>query len=112
MTVLPFGTWPSAITPAMLTAGVVKLIDVWSDGATGATVWHEARPAEAGRQVLVTVDASGTRRDLFSAPFNARSTVHEYGGGAAWVEDGIAWFVNWDDQRIWRVPVESAGTFT
>ena len=108
MTVLPFGTWPSTITPVMLTTGVVKVLDVWADGASGATVWHEGRPAEAGRQVLVTVDASGTRRDLFSAPFSARSGVHEYGGGAAWVEDGVAWFVNWDDQRVWRVPVDGS----
>jgi hypothetical protein len=106
MTVLPYGTWPSAITPAMLTAGAVKLIDVWDDGTT--TVWHEARPAESGRQVLVTVDADGSRRDLIAAPFSARSGVHEYGGGAAWVEGGVAWFVNWDDQRIWRVPVDGS----
>jgi dienelactone hydrolase len=106
-TVLPFGTWPSAITPAMLTAGAVKLIDVWSDG--DRTVWHEGRPAEAGRQVLVTIDADGARRDLIDVRFSARSAVHEYGGGAAWVEAGIAWFVNWDDQRIWRVPVDGSG---
>jgi dipeptidyl aminopeptidase/acylaminoacyl peptidase len=45
-------------------------------------------------------------RDVIEAPFNARSAVHEYGGGAAWVEQGVAWFVNWDDQRIWRVPLD------
>jgi dipeptidyl aminopeptidase/acylaminoacyl peptidase len=105
-TVLPYGTWPSPVTPATLTAGAVKLIDVWVDGAT--TVWQEGRPSEGGRQPLVTADADGTHRDLIDAPFNARSAVHEYGGGAAWVEGGVAWFVNWDDQRIWRVPVDGS----
>jgi dipeptidyl aminopeptidase/acylaminoacyl peptidase len=57
----------------------------------------------------VTIDADGSHRDLFDAPFSARSAVHEYGGGAAWVEDGVAWFVNWDDQRIWRLPVDGSG---
>ena len=107
---LPFGTWPSAITPAVLTVGAVKLLDLWSgrDGGRDVTVWHEARPADAGRQVLVTSGADGTRRDLVAAPFDARSAAHEYGGGAAWVEEGVAWFVNWSDQRIWRVPVDGS----
>ena len=108
MTVLPFGTWPSAIEPSMLTTGTVKLLDVWADAGDGPIVWHEARPSEAGRQVLVTHDADGTHRDLFAVPFSARSGVHEYGGGAAWVEAGVAWFVNWDDQRIWRLPVDGS----
>lgn len=104
MNVAPYGTWPSAITPAMLTSGTVKLLDVWDDGAM--VCWHEARPAEAGRHVLVTRGPDGARRDVIAAPFNARSAVHEYGGGAAWVEGGVAWFVNWDDQRIWRAPLD------
>jgi dipeptidyl aminopeptidase/acylaminoacyl peptidase len=103
---LPYGTWPSPISAEMLTAGVTKLIDVWVDGDT--TVWHEARPDEGGRQVLVALDADGARRDLTPAPFNVRSGVHEYGGGAAWVENGTAWFVNWDDQRIWRVALDGS----
>jgi dipeptidyl aminopeptidase/acylaminoacyl peptidase len=107
-TVMPYGTWPSPIEPTMLTAGVVKLIDVWVDEHTGATVIHEARPSERGRQPLVAVDADGTRRDLLDPPLSARSAVHEYGGGAAWVEGGVAWFVNWDDQRIWRVPIDGS----
>jgi len=88
----------------MLTEGVTKLIDVWVDGDT--TVWHEARPSDAGRQVIVAVGPDGPPRDVIGAPFNVRSAVHEYGGGAAWVEAGVVWFVNWDDQRIWRTPVD------
>jgi dipeptidyl aminopeptidase/acylaminoacyl peptidase len=55
---------------------------------------------------LVVADPEA--RDLIDAPFSARSAVHEYGGGAAWVERGVAWFVNWDDQRVWRVPVDGS----
>ena len=102
---VPYGTWPSPISPEMLTARDPKLIDVWDDGIT--TVWHEARPNEAGRQPLVVADRDG-QRDVLDVPFNARSAVHEYGGGAAWVADGVAWFVNWDDQRVWRVPVDGS----
>jgi dipeptidyl aminopeptidase/acylaminoacyl peptidase len=102
--VAPFGTWPSPITAEHLTTGVVGLVDVWVDA--DRTVWHEARPSEGGRQALVVRDATGMVGDVFDAPFNARSGVHEYGGGAAWVERGTAWFVNWDDQRIWRVSLD------
>lgn len=101
----PYGTWPSDISSRALTAGTVKLIDVWVDRATGSTVWLEGRPSEAGRQVLVVRSADGTVSDLLPPEFNARSAVHEYGGGAAWVEQGRAWFVNWDDQRIWTIAV-------
>jgi dipeptidyl aminopeptidase/acylaminoacyl peptidase len=87
----------------MLTEGVTTLIDVWDDGSR--TVWHEARPSEGGRQPLAVIDDNG-RRDLLDPPFSARSSVHEYGGGAAWVEDGVAWFVNSDDQRVWRVAID------
>ena len=29
--------------------------------------------------------------------------VHEYGGGAWWVEDGTVWYVEWSDQWLWRL---------
>ncbi|MEZ5297196.1 MAG: hypothetical protein R2697_13240, partial [Ilumatobacteraceae bacterium] len=103
MSTLPYGTWPSPVSADDLTAGVTKLIDVWVDG--DRTVWHEGRPSEGGRQTLVVADDDGTR-DLLHPPFNVRSGVHEYGGGAAWVEHDTAWFVNWDDQRIWRIDLD------
>jgi dipeptidyl aminopeptidase/acylaminoacyl peptidase len=97
---LPYGTWPSPITPEMLTDGVVGLVDVWVDGDT--TVWLESRPSEAGRLQLVALDAGGVRRDVLPDGYSARTAVHEYGGGAAWVERGTVWFVDWSDQRIHR----------
>jgi dipeptidyl aminopeptidase/acylaminoacyl peptidase len=36
------------------------------------------------------------------APFNARTRVHEYGGGAYLVADGITYFSNFADQRLYR----------
>ena len=99
MQTLPFGTWPSPITPAMLTTAPAQYADVWVDGDT--TVWLEARPAEGGRMQLVRQLADGSRRDLLPEGFNARSSVHEYGGGAVLVHDGVVWFVNFADQRMY-----------
>lgn len=102
---LPYGRWPSPVTPEMLTEGIVGLVDVWVtewDGAS-TTVWLESRPSEAGRLQLVAVAGDGAHLDLLPEGFSARSGVHEYGGGAAWVERGTAWFVNWTDQRLYRL---------
>ncbi|MGB8861314.1 MAG: prolyl oligopeptidase family serine peptidase [Ilumatobacteraceae bacterium] len=102
---VPYGRWPSPITPEMLTEGAVGLTDVWLTEWDGqpTTVWLESRPAEAGRLQLVALGAGGERVDLLPDGFSARSAAHEYGGGAAWVDAGAAWFVNWADQRLYRL---------
>ena len=98
---LPHGTWPSPITPAMLTTAPAQFSDVWVDGDT--TVWLEARPAEGGRMQLVRQRADGARHDLLPEGFNARSSAQEYGGGAVLVQGGTVWFVNFADQRLYVV---------
>lgn len=57
-------------------------------------------PAEGGR---VTVRSS-TGSEILPAPWSARSRVHEYGGGA-WTadSDGILYFVDAGDQRVYRL---------
>lgn len=99
---VPFGRWPSSVTPQMLTEGAVGLVDVWLGEWRGApaTVWLESRPSEAGRLQLVALGSDGEPHDLLPDGFSARSAVHEYGGGAAWVAGGSIWFVNWADQRL------------
>lgn len=67
-------------------------------------VWNEARPNEAGRQVLVAATAAvdGASEDLLPEGFSARTQVHEY-GGRCWTAVGDAVVAsNWQDQRLWR----------
>ena len=64
--------------------------------------WLELRPKESGRNVVVKRDSSGVCVDVTPAPFNARTRVHEYGGGDYLVSDGVVYFSNFSDQRLYR----------
>ncbi len=69
----------------------------------GDTVtWSEQRPEEGGRTQLVQRAADGTTVERLPRGFNARTAVHEYGGGAWWTRGPTVWFTHWDDQRLYR----------
>ncbi|MEE8046458.1 MAG: prolyl oligopeptidase family serine peptidase, partial [Dehalococcoidia bacterium] len=69
----------------------------------GADVyWLEGRTEEAGRYLIVKRSVDGSVTDVNAAPFNVRNAVHEYGGAAYAVRDGVVYFANWDDQRLYR----------
>ncbi len=100
-TTAPFGTWKSPITARMMTEGAVGIGGPRVDGE--CLYWLESRPSEAGRTVLVRRTASGAVADLTPAPFNVRTRVHEYGGGALGVRNGLVVFANFADQRVYRL---------
>ena len=75
--------------------------DVAFDGA--ALWWSESRPEEGGRTAVLRRDPDGTVTEVVTAPWNARTAVHEYGGGAWWVAGGVLWFADWATQRLHRV---------
>jgi Dipeptidyl aminopeptidases/acylaminoacyl-peptidases len=45
--------------------------------------------------------AGGAIADITPAGYNARTRVHEYGGGHYAVSQGTVWFANFDDQRLY-----------
>ena len=45
----------------------------------------------------------GKITDVLPPPFSARTTAHEYGGGALLAADDTVYFSNYADQRIWRI---------
>ena len=101
MATLPYGSWPSPITAAAIVGDTVGLAQVRLDG--DAVYWLEGRAAEGGRNVIVCRRADGAAGDVLPAPYNARTRVHEYGGGAYTVAAGVVYFANDDDQRIYRI---------
>ena len=101
MPAAPYGSWPSPITAERIARGSVGL--GWAELAGGALWWIERRPSEGGRSVVMRRGPDGTTADAIPAGFDARSRVHEYGGGAYIVDDGGALvFSNDGDGRLYR----------
>lgn len=95
------GSWPTPITSALVVRAAARLGEVVVDGTD--VWWAESRPDEGGRTVVVRRAADGTVADVLPAPWNARTRVHEYGGGAWTVADGTLWFTEFSDQRLYRL---------
>ena len=95
----PYGTWKSPITADLIVRDAVQLGAIQLDGDD--VYWAEMRPAEGGRNVIVRRTPDGAARDVTPAPFNVRTRVHEYGGLCFWVADGVMWFANFADQRVY-----------
>src|SRR5918997_1527762 len=85
--VAPYGSWKSPIT---------------SDLIVSATVGLGQTPSEGGRNCVVRRTADGRTEDVTPRDFNARTRVHEYGGGDFMVRGGTVYFSNFSDQRLYR----------
>ena len=97
--VAPYGSWKSPITADVVAAGEVGLEQVRLDGDD--VYWIERRSQEGGRKVIVRGSSNGRVTDMTPVGFNARTRVHEYGGGDYAVSDGTIIFSNFTDQRLY-----------
>ncbi|MGY1662421.1 prolyl oligopeptidase family serine peptidase [Geodermatophilus sp. SYSU D00705] len=101
MPTTPYGSWPTPITSGLVVRAAARLGEVAVDGDD--LWWSESRPGEGGRSALVRRAADGRTADPLPPPWNARARVHEYGGGAWTVADGVLWFTEFADQRLYRL---------
>lgn len=99
-TVAPCGSWRSPITSDLIVSGSVNLGNCAVDEQD--IYWLEGRPAEGGRSVLVRRTPDGRRSDVTPSPFNVRTRVHEYGGGAYTVQDRHAFFSHFGDGQLYH----------
>ncbi|HMF58542.1 MAG TPA: hypothetical protein VK619_19510, partial [Pyrinomonadaceae bacterium] len=102
----PYGSWKSPITSDLIVGGTIGLSQVLLDGAD--TYWIEMRPKEGGRNCIVRRDAEGRISDMTPPEFSARTRVHEYGGGDYMVAEGIIYFSNFADQRLYKHAADAA----
>lgn len=100
--VAPFGSWSSPIGTHMLVTGAVGINEVVPDN--DSVCWAESRPSEAGRVCIMRYD-NGNTREITPPNANVRTLMHEYGGGAWWVQDNTLWYCDYDDQRLRELSV-------
>lgn len=74
---LPFGAFPSPLSPELVAASGLRLS--FPGVFARARHWIEGRPSHGGKSVLVRDDGH-TRVDLTPPDFDVRTKVHEYGG--------------------------------
>src|SRR5437763_3105688 len=104
--IAPYGSWKSPITSDLIVSATVGLGQVALDGED--TYWIELRPSEGGRNCVVRRAPDGKISDVTPPGLNARTRVHEYGGGDFAVRAGTVYFSNFTDQRVYRQTQGSA----
>jgi len=107
--IAPFGSWKSPISAEDVFAKFIGLEGFQLDGID--LYWCEERPD--GRTVIVRLASDGEIMDVTPPGYNVRTRVHEYGGGDYLVAEGVVYFSNFTDQRIYRqVPGTEPQPFT
>ncbi|CZR67614.1 related to dipeptidyl aminopeptidases/acylaminoacyl-peptidases [Phialocephala subalpina] len=80
--VAAYGTWSSPITTEIVSGSSLQFSEVHVNPTNGAIYLIEGRPSEKGRAAIVEIK-DGKSIDIVPKEYNARTKVHEYGGGAA-----------------------------
>ena len=98
-----YGFWTSPITSDLVVADSIRLEQVALDA--DAIYWSETQPQKQGRTFLYRVGAEGEPERVTpddADAFSVRTRAHEYGGGSFAVSDGVVYFSNNRDQRLYR----------
>ena len=96
-----FGSWESTITTDLMLNSSVGLgeISIFGDDV----YWVEMRANEGGRYVVVKRAADGKESDVIPSDYNARTRVHEYGGGSYLATERGVVFSNFSDQCLYLI---------
>lgn len=98
-----YGTWASPISAAAAAGASIGLSEVSCVGES--VYWLESRPQEGGRSVIVRRVPGREAADLTPPGYDARTRVHEYGGGSYLAAHDVVFFSNFADGRVYRQPV-------
>jgi hypothetical protein len=102
MAVRPYGTWPAEISADLVAGGAGRSFGL-ADLSGGRLRWTEGRSFEGGRTVVVEARPDGRLVDVTPPGSNARSRVHEYGGGAVWFHGDTTYYSEFENSRLYRV---------
>jgi dipeptidyl aminopeptidase/acylaminoacyl peptidase len=98
--IAPYGSWHSPISADSIVGNVVGLGRILLDG--DMTYWVEQRPTGNARNVVVGISPDGQILDVTPDHFDVGTSVHEYGARGYTVDDGVVFFSNADDHRLYR----------
>lgn len=104
ITTAPYGSWASPISAEAVAKTPIYLI-MWInllcvDG--DALYALRLHPEEGGRGVVSRVYDDGRVEAITPLPFSVRTRVYEYGGPAFVVHEGVIYFSNFPDDRLYR----------
>jgi dipeptidyl aminopeptidase/acylaminoacyl peptidase len=102
---LASGSWISPIDAATVAAGAAPIAQAVPDADD--VYWLAGRASENGRTTLLRLRC-GEVHEVTPAPFNVRTRVHEYGGGAYLASNGAVWFSNFADNRLYTAAGDAA----
>lgn len=104
---LPFGSWPSPLTPEAIAAGVLRFRELTWEGES--LYWVEGRPVEGGRGAICCHRPHSAVEEVSGTGVNCRTRVHEYGGGSLAVVHGTLYYSQDPDQCLHRAEQGYAG---
>jgi dipeptidyl aminopeptidase/acylaminoacyl peptidase len=103
MAASPYGFWMSPVTSDFVVADSIRLEQVALDG--DILYWSETQPQKKGRSFVYRMGRTGEPEPVTPDDdngFSVRTRVHEYGGGSFAVSNGVVYFSNDADQRLYR----------
>lgn len=101
-----YGSWKSPLTSKLACDASIIIYVMHVDSKTPGTLyWSELHPHENGRTIIYSKsvkDLDGDAVRWTPAEYSVHTTVHEYGGGAFFVNNGNAYFMNIKDHKIYQ----------
>lgn len=99
----PYGSWPSPISAEAVSQQAINPVELSLDDQQ--LYWLQACPAEGGRNTVMQLDHHGQAHSVLPAPYNCRSRVHEYGGGAYAVYQNTLYFCEFRDHQLYSMTI-------
>lgn len=101
-----FGSWDSPFTSEFITKQEIRFPSLFT--CQNDLFWIEMRPLENGRSAIVRKKVNSSEfEDVLPLPYNARTTAHEYGGGATLCAENTLFFSNFSDQKVYKFSLAS-----
>ncbi|KAG0240615.1 Dipeptidyl aminopeptidase [Actinomortierella wolfii] len=102
-TVAPYGEWKSPISADFITSSAIDISCFVKNEKNGYYYWIELNGANNGRYTIMSRSPEGKVEELTPAPFNPKSRVHEYGGGAMTMDEDFLIASNDVDYCLYKI---------